>query len=139
MPISKATPKSYKRNLATAKIQIETDSFKVALMDATFIFDRDVHNNWGDVFTNEIAHTGGYVGAYSLSAPVITNDISYVADFGNLIISAVGGSITFNSAIMFDDTAENKPIIASFRMGSLKVLPNGESFSLQNINIIIGD
>ncbi len=138
MPIQKVTSKSYRRNLATGQINFEANTFKVALMNDSFIFNRESHSLWEDVSAWEIPLQNGYTGAYILPSPLVSNTLAYIADFGSINITAVGGDITFKSAVMFSITTGN-PIIAALILPQNKTVLQGSSYLLSNLTMIIGD
>ena len=138
MPIQKVTSKSYRRNLATGQVNFEADTFKVALMNDSFIFNRESHSFWEDVSAWEIPLQNGYTGAYTLPSPLVSNTSAYIADFGSINITAVDGDITFKSAVMFSIITGN-PIIAALILPQNKTVLQGSSYLLSNLTMIIGD
>lgn len=135
--IQKSKPKSFRQQLATGKINLESDTLKLALMNDSFIFDVNTHAFWEDVSTYEIVHQNGYLQPYSLTNPSISNFSVYSANYGHVLITASGGDIVFSSAIIYDDTATNKPIIACLLLSQEKIV--SASYSIKNIIITIGD
>lgn len=133
------TPFKYKQLLGTGKINFESDVFKMALFTGSLVFNRSIHSYWDDVSIFEVVHQNGYEGAIALQSPLTSNTEIYTANFGFVSFSATGGSIFFKTAVMFDDTATDKPIIAAFVFPQNIEILSGSPRILSNINIIIGD
>lgn len=135
MAFSKFVPNNYRMLLATGGLNLVTDSMKVALMKNEYIFDSDSHSYWEDVEDQEIPLQNGYLGAYSLPLPLISNTEGLQFDYGGFLIEADGGNINFNSMIMYDDSIVNKPIVAALLLFSPRVV--SETLAIQNIIIVI--
>ena len=128
----------YKRNLISGESPIGGHTYKCALMNTTFVFDRDTHATFADVLANEIATTGGYT--LSGEALVVTslteddtNNRARLA-FDNKTFTASGESMAASgSAIIYDDTSSDDTVVGCIDFGTDYTTPNGSSLQIQSI------
>jgi len=97
MAITVTQSNHYKYQLGSKQIDLRSDTLKVELMNATFVFDQDSHSNLSDVVADQLATGNGYTrGGHVLENQTWTESDStdkglFVCD--NLTITAAGGDI----------------------------------------------
>jgi len=132
----------YKYQLATAKINFLTDTFKMILMTPAFSFDKDTHATLADITASQIATGNGYTqNSITLAGVSVTEDDTndrMIATWNNVTVTASGGAIAdFGSIIIYDDTTTDDTIILHTNLDTTVSLPNGLSFLAQNIQTAI--
>lgn len=115
--------------LLKKEIDFDSDTFKIAVMKSTFVFNRASHNAYSDISADELATAYGYTaGGATLSGIALTKD-----DVGNLAKAAwnsvtwsiSGGNITTPGAIIYDDTTVTKYIVGYIDFGGLQTTVDG--------------
>lgn len=106
--MANAVPNTYKVMLQKGQIAGLTDTFKIILMQAGFVFDKDTHRCYADVIASELSTGNGYTaGGQTLTGVVIavnnTDDRSDMT-FNNAQWTATGGNLVASGAIIFDDS-----------------------------------
>ena len=116
MAIANSLSNRFKKAIMNKEVDMDTDVFKMALMNTSFAFDPASDALWSDVSSMEIAAGNGYTaGGQVLASGELTQD--NVANKGimkwqNCNWQAVGGDIAdTGSAIIYDDTHANKIIV----------------------------
>lgn len=142
MAVTTNNPNHYKYQLATAKINYQTDTFKLILMSPSFVFDKDTHATLSEVTASQIITGNGYTqDSITLAGISISEDDTndrFIATWNNVTIRASGGSIAnFGSVIVYDDTTTDKSIIFHTNLDTTITLTDGLSFIAQNIQCII--
>lgn len=142
MAVTTTNSNHYKYQLATAKINFQTDAFKLILMSPSFIFDKDSHATLADVTASQIATGNGYTqNNIALSGVSILEDDTndrFIATWSNVTITASGGAIAdFGSVIVYDDTTSDKTIVFCSNLDTTVSLSAGLSFIAQNISTVI--
>ncbi len=128
-------------------VDLSADTFKIILMDDTFVFDKDAHATLADLGspTHELETGYGYTQQNKeLSGGTLTEDDTgekAYRTFDNVTWTA-GGSPSGNigptgAAIIYDDTTADKTIIGCIDFGADYEIPDGSSFQLQSIQIAV--
>jgi hypothetical protein len=140
--MANAAPNHIKYLLATKAIDFANDTFKIILMQAGFVFNKDTHEDYGDVSGNEIANGNGYTtGGVTLSGVAVNEDdvddrceITWNAASW----TAAGGPIgPASGAIIYDDTVANDPIVGYLDFGGNYTQADGGTATLSGIEVRI--
>jgi hypothetical protein len=108
---------SMKKYIADGTIDLDTDTFKVALVSSAYTPNASTHTVYADL-TNELSTANGYtLGGASLGSVTWTRSGGTVTfDAADTIWTASGGSIVARYAIIYKDTTTAngivKPLIA---------------------------
>lgn len=120
------------------------DTFKIALMEDGYTFNRSSHETYDDVSGYEVSNGGGYtVGGNTLSGNNVTKDDTEnagILSFNNTNWTMSGANLATVGAIIYDDTVaspDNKPIVGYIDFGGLLTTYDGGTFSVVNIAIPI--
>lgn len=120
-------------NLATGKIVVGTDTFKVALVDSTYTPNKD-HTDWAsgrDPYDSEVTGDGYTAGGAALTgATAAAVDASDLANIDASDLTWSTSTITARYAVIYDDTLSNNDLCCCFDFGSDKASANG-AFTLQ--------
>lgn len=141
----------WKYQLAKKMVDVNADTFKIILMDETFVFDKDAHATLADVISSpsaELATEFGYTRQNkTLSGGTLTeNDSTDKATrtFDNCTWTASGGTIgPTGCAIIYDEsTGVASPFVSPTVVGCIDFgedysIGDGLSFQLQSITIDI--
>jgi len=94
-------------------INLTSDVFKIALFDSSFTPNVDAGTGYNT--TNEVATANGYTQGGQTETVAWTEDSTgvFTFDFTTAVWTASGGSIAARYAIVYDDTATGKPIVAT--------------------------
>src|SRR3712207_1302567 len=79
---------SFKRNIMSGGIDLDTDTIKVALVTSSYTPDQDAHDNFDDV-TNEVSGTGYTARGVTLGSVTVT--IANLVIEGLTWSSSIGG------------------------------------------------
>jgi hypothetical protein len=102
----------------TKVIDLSADTIKVALCTSTYTPNYDTHGVYTDL-TNQTTGTGYTAGGITLTSKTITQDTTndwWTFDAADVTWSSA--SFSFRYAIIYDDTAASKPLIAAIDFGS---------------------
>lgn len=102
----------------TKVIDLSADTIKVALCTTTYSPNYDTHGVYADL-TNQTTGTGYTAGGITLTSKTITQDTTndwWTFDAADVTWSSA--SFSFRYAIIYDDTAASKPLIAAIDFGS---------------------
>ena len=120
--------------------QIESDSLKIILMDASFVFDKDTHATLADVTSHQLATLNGYTqNSKELASVTVTEDDT--DDAGELTcadptFAASGGAIgPFSGACIYNDTASDDTVIGFVDLGVDVSIADGFSFQFTDIQL----
>ena len=84
------------------------DVFKIILMQAGFVFDKDAHHCYADVIASEVANGNGYTtgGATLTGVGCVVDNTSNLAKttWNNVQWNATGGSLSASGAIIYVDS-----------------------------------
>lgn len=108
--MANAVPNSLKAMLLKAQISGLTHIFKIILMEAGFVFDKDTHHCYADVSAYELPTGNGYTaGGVTLTGVAITtNNTEDRAELthDNIQWDVVTGSLVYSGAICYDDSTD---------------------------------
>ena len=143
MAIANTLSNNFKRDLMNKEIDMDTDSFKIALVNTAFAFDPDVHGYWSIVSSGEIAAGYGYTagGQVLLSGELVQNDTTdkAIMTWQNAEWLAVGGNIAdTGAAIIYDDTHPTKVVVGCSDFGVNYSTVEGMSLKFVSIAINLG-
>lgn len=104
---------SFKTKLGNKEIDLNSDTFKVALTTSSYTPAASTHDEYADL-TNELSTANGYTsGGATLGTPTWNLSGGTVTwDADNTVWTASGGSIVARYAVIYDDTASGKPLVA---------------------------
>jgi len=142
----------WKYQLGAKQVDVSTDTFKIILMDDTFVFDPDVHATLADVLASpncELATEFGYTQqSKELTGGSWAEDDTEnkgIRTFDNVTWTASGGSIgPTGCAIIYDDsTGSASPVVSPTVVGCIDfgtdyTIPDGSSFQIQAPVINVG-
>jgi len=133
---------NFKMLLATKKLDLSADVFKVILMEEGFTFAPATHDLLADVSASELATGSGYTaGGATLSNVALTqNDTDGTCDvtWDNPTWTASGGDIgPVCGAIIYDDTYTGKPVVGFIDFGGSYTEPDGGVAVLGNVKVRI--
>jgi len=107
------------------QIDLVNDSIKVALVTASYTPNRDTHDEWADVSSNEMSGTGYTAGGKTLASKTLTYSSTndwWTFDAADVSWTAVTAS--FRYAVLYDDTVSGKPLIGLVDFGSTQTATN---------------
>jgi hypothetical protein len=142
MPSVTTVPNKFKLLLLNKQIDFSSDAFKIILMNSAFVFDKDIHGLLADVTANQIATGNGYTqNAKTLAEVTVAqdnvNDMATVT-WSDVTWTAAGGSIgPTGGAIVYDDTATDKPIVMCIDFGDDCTTADGYSFQIKTPKLTI--
>ncbi|MDW8100850.1 MAG: hypothetical protein RML36_15360 [Anaerolineae bacterium] len=118
---------SFKRDLMLAVHHLVNHTIRCALMGSGHTFN-PAHVNWSEVQSNEASGSGYTAGGQALANKSVTKDdannrASFTAN--NVVWDNV--TITFYHAVLYNDSATNKPLIGSFDFGGPVTVSNGRA------------
>lgn len=128
----------YQKNVGN--INFSSDTIKIILMNDSFAFNKDTHATLADVTANQLATEYGYTQNDETLANVSvseddTNDKCTVT-WDDPSWTASGGSIgPTGSCCLIDDTTADDTVIGCIDFGTDYTIPNGTTFSIQNIQV----
>jgi hypothetical protein len=106
---------AFKKNLGNGSIDLDNDSFKLALCSSSYAPNASTHEFYDVHITNELTTANGYtVGGVALGTVTWTLvGGNMVFDSDDPVWSASGTGISARYWVLYDDTpASNKPLIA---------------------------
>lgn len=127
---------------SSAGIDFSTHVFKLILMQAGFVFNKDTHHQYSDVSASELATANGYTaGGYTLAGITRTeNDVDDRTDitWNNVTVTAVGGSIgPTDGAIIYDDSDGNDSLVGYIDFLADYTQASGGTTTITNIGVRI--
>ena len=91
------------------------DVFKMILMQAGFVFDKDAHHCYADVIASEVANGNGYTtgGATLTGVGCVVDNVTDQAKttWANVQWNATGGSLSASGAIIYVDSGATEDYI----------------------------
>lgn len=108
---------SFKTKLGNKEIDLNSDTFNVALVTSTYTPNAATHDEYADL-TNELATANGYTsGGAAIGTPTWNLDTGTVTwDGDNVVWTASGAGITARYAVIYDATATGDPLVAYILM-----------------------
>lgn len=101
-------------NTTNLRVDLDTDTVKVALVTSSYSPNQDTHDFFDDV-TNEVSGTGYTAGGATLTSPTVTLDTTNDrVDFDAADTSWTTSTITARAAVIYKSTgtASTSPLIA---------------------------
>lgn len=103
-------------SLANKEVDLDTDVIKCALFTSTLTIDQAANQYFAlaPYTANQVAAANGYAtGGATVSSPTFsTAGLVFTFDGGDVAWTVTGAGFTYRYAILYDDTAANKPLIA---------------------------
>ncbi len=121
---------------------IESETFKIVLMQDGFTFNRDDHHVYADISGSELATGNGYTRNTKVmeNASLVEDDASNSAilSFDNAVWTASGGAIgPVSGAIIFVDSRTDDPIMKWIECATPQTIESGAPFIVQDNDIIL--
>lgn len=149
MPVVSTVSNHWKYQLGKKAVDVSADTFKIILMDDTFVFDKDVHATLADVISSpskELATDHGYTQQNKeLSGGTWAEDDTGdqgIRTFDDVTWTASGGEIgPAGCAIIYDETTGSvSPVVSPTVVGCIDfgvalTIPDGSSMQIQDIVI----
>ena len=132
----------FKNHLALGDLNLDTDTFMLALMATGFTFNKDTHEDWADVSASEYADTThGYAAAGAAVTTTVTeddtDDRTEIA-LSNTAWTATGGDIGPSpGAILYDDTETDKVIVCYLNFDGNKTAVESANFEVNSVELRI--
>lgn len=128
---------SFKEYVADGTFDLNTDSFKVALVSSSYTFSAS-HTVYADL-TNELSTANGYTSGGAALGSVTFSQTSGTATFdaADTTWTASGGSIVARRAVIYKDGTANarvKPLVASILLDTTPAdvtVTTGNTLTLQ--------
>lgn len=142
MAVTVTVPNHIKYLLATKQIDFSTDTFKIILMNTSLTYDKDTMDTLATVNANQLVTGYGYTqNDKALTGVTLleddTNDRAQIT-WADPVWTATGGSIgPTGSAIIYDDTVVNDPIVMHINFGTTYTVVDTASFSVKNITFYV--
>ncbi|MFG2634942.1 hypothetical protein ACGFX8_13665 [Streptomyces sp. NPDC048362] len=114
----------------TKQIDLVNDTIKVALVTGSYVPNTDTRDEWNDASAFESNGSGYTAGGNVLSSKTLTYDATkneWTWDAADT--SWTNANLTFRYAVLYDDTATGKPLIAYVDFGTAQTVTN------QNVTI----
>ena len=141
----------WKFQLGAKAVDVANDTFKIILVDDTFVFDKDTHATLADVISSpspELAEEFGYLRqTKELSGGTWAEDDvndKGARTFDNVTWTASGGALgPIGAAIIYDDTSGvaspfvSPTIVGCIDFGVEVNVPDGSSLQIQTIEISV--
>ena len=140
MAIANTLSNNFKRALFNKEVDMDSDVFKIALMNTSFAFDPATHGYWSICSSGEIAPGNGYTagGQILQSGELVQNDTTNkaVMTWQNAEWLASGGDIAdTGAAIIYDDTHPQKVVVGCSDFGVNYATV--ETMSLKFVSIVV--
>lgn len=101
-----------------------SNTLKMTLHTSTYVPNIDTNEVYADA-TNELATANGYTnGGYTLTSPTISYNATgnvTTFDFGDVTVSASGGTLTFQIAVVRDSTVATGPLYGYIDLGAQSI------------------
>lgn len=113
---------------ATQALSISGDTLRVALLPATFVANRDLHQFWADISALEITGQGYAAGGAILTGKTLSKqDASDNVKFSADDTSWIDSTLTARYAVIYQDTGnpETSVLVAAIDFGSDKSSVDG--------------
>lgn len=124
----------------------EADTYKIILMQSSYVFNKDTHHAYADVLASEHANGNGYTtGGAVLAGLAFAEDTD--RDLASMSWTdarwdAVGGTLISSGAIIYNDSTDaaggddhTDAIVAYIDAQGTIIAPDGEPLLVQNIVI----
>lgn len=140
MAIVSTLSNHYKYQKMAKQIDHINDTFKIILMNDSFVFDKAAHATLADVSASELATGHGYTQQNkTLTGGTLTEDDTgdrAYRIFDDVSWGASGGSIgPTGSALIYDDTTSDDTVVGCIDFGTDFTIPDGSTFQIQSPTI----
>jgi hypothetical protein len=143
--MSSTLANNFLEQLLKATVDFDSDTFKIILLDSSYVFDRVNDVGYADVIAHELATLYGYTaGGATLTGLVVAQDDTTDAgtvDWSTVNWTASGGSLVASGAIIYDDTVTAAPIanivIGYIDFGGTQTVVSGGVLTVATPNIAI--
>lgn len=142
MAVTQYIPNHLFYRLANGGVNFSSDTVKAILLDSTYTVDIDADATLSDITSHQLATNYGYTqNSKTLTGVTVTED-----DTNNQVSilyesptwSASGGDIgPFKAMALYSDTSSDDTIMGIADFGTNLTIPNGTSFSPQNLKFTI--
>jgi hypothetical protein len=138
---------TFKQALLRGDIIGSSDTFKIILVNSSFVFSQTSHHCYADVLSNELANGSGYTtGGITLGG--LVSSVDNVNNLGKLTWSDVQwnatGTLVSSGAIIYDDSTSTgsghlytDAIVTYIDFGVSYTIPSGAPLFVTNINVTI--
>jgi len=138
MAVVVTVPNHFKYLLATKAIDFANDQFKVILMDDSFAFDEDADAILVDVTASQLSEANGYLQDSKVLAGVAvaeddTDDRAEVTWTDPEWTASVGSIGPTGSAIVYDETVADDPIVMCIDFGADYTIVDTATFAIKDI------
>lgn len=145
-----ATSNKWKYVTGNKEVDLETDDFKVMLMQQGYVFDRDAHDYYSNISGDELPNDAyGYFLISELNAISDLSGGSYTEDgtynlskrtFTDYTLSASGGDIgPFKNIILIDweiaGLSSDGVVVGCIALENNSIIADGTDLELDNIEI----
>jgi len=122
-------------------VNMDTDSFKLILLDDSFTFNKDTHATLADVTADQLATDNGYTqDSITLANSTVTEDDSLDAGktvFDDVTITASSGDIgPFQAVLIYNDTTGDDTVFCCVMLAAPYTILDGTSYLIQNITAL---
>jgi hypothetical protein len=138
---------TFKQALLIGNINGSSDTFKIILVNSSFVFNQATHHCYADVLSSELANGSGYTtGGITLGG--LVSSVDNVSNFGRLTWSDVQwnatGTLVSSGAIIYDDSTSTgsghlytDAIVAYIDFGMAYTVPSGAPLFVTDVNVTI--
>ena len=138
MAITSTLSNHLKYQLGDGKVDLDTDTLKIILMNTTFSFDKDADATLSDVTSDQLSTGNGYTqNDETLSNVAISEDdtndrMQMTCD--DVTWTASGGSFgPTGAAIIYDDTTSDDTVVGCIDFGDDYTITDGSSIVIKSI------
>ena len=114
-------------DLAAKAVDMDTDTFKVALLDNNHTFTA-ADDTWANVSANEVSGTGYTAGGGTIDNPAITEAVTFKWDADDETWTITGSMSAYHAVIY--DTTNSDSLVCSIDFGGIKTVTDGD-FKIQ--------
>ena len=143
MTIVATIPNHYKYLLKTKQIDESSDTYKIILMNTTFVFDKDAHALLADVTADQLPTGNGYTqNSKTLSGVSVSeNDTTDIAEtrWSDVSWTATSGAIgPTGAAIIYNDSVAGDPIACCIDFGTDNTVADGQGLLIGTPGLDLG-
>ena len=129
----------FKKEMMDANIDFGSHTFKIALMQSGFVYNRVTHGAYADCSASELSTGSGYTaGGFTLTGVSLTQDDTNnqgKVTWNNAAWTASGGSIVASGAIIYDDSHASDVIVGYIDFNGDQTTLDGGVFTVANIEV----
>lgn len=121
---------------------VSSDTFKIALMGGSFVYNKDSHATYADVSASELSTGNGYTagGATLANFDLTEDDVNDkgAVTWDDVTWTASGGSIGPSAgAVVYDDTMSDDAIVGYIDFGTTRTATDGNDFTIESLRLEI--